>query len=79
MPGSANHRDPFAQHRMRVVFNGQRHCYVVRDALATEPAWLLQVRSSWRDLGRAGRLPPEALPAAARLLRTGDLPDEHTR
>ena len=31
---------------LRVVFNGQRHCYIVRDALATEPAWLLEVRSS---------------------------------
>ena len=31
---------------LRVVFNGQRHCYIVRDALATEPSWLLEVRSS---------------------------------
>ena len=32
-----------------------------------------EVRNSWRDLARAGRLPSEALPAAARLLRTEDL------
>ena len=33
-----------------------------------------EVRNSWRDLARAGRLPSEALPAAVRLLRTEDLP-----
>ena len=33
---------------MRIVFNGQRHCYSLRDATQTEPAWIGRVRSAWR-------------------------------
>ena len=50
---------------MRVVFNGARHCYSIRDATNTEPAWVGRVRQAWRR-----RLPraPSAAAAAARLL-----------
>ena len=55
---------------MRIVFNGQRHCYSLRDAAATEPAWVSTVRHAWRQrlLGHGPALPPEAAAAAARLL-----------
>ena len=31
-----------------MVFNGQRHCYSLRDARATEPAWIGSVRHAWQ-------------------------------
>ena len=58
-----------SEDELRVVFNGQRHCYSVRNALASEPAWLQEVRRSWHGLWQAGRLPSEARVVAARLLR----------
>ena len=58
---------------MRVVFNGQRHCYSVRNALATEPTWLQEVRRSLLGLWEAGRLPSEAHVVAARLLRRDEV------
>lgn len=33
---------------LKVVFNGQRHCYSLRDARATEPAWIGSVRHAWQ-------------------------------
>lgn len=50
---------------MRIVFNGARHCYSTRDAMATEPAWVGSVRRAWRR--RLPRARPAAM-AAARLL-----------
>ena len=43
---------------MRIVFNGQRHCYSLRDATQTEPAWIGRVRSAWRM--RLRTLPEQA-------------------
>ena len=59
--------------QLRVVFNGERHCYALRNALASEPAWLTDVRRAWLGAWRAGRLPRGAVVAAARLLQTEDV------
>ena len=48
---------------MRIVFNGQRHCYSLRDAKRSEPAWLGSLRHAWR------RQPPQARAAAAATAR----------
>ena len=57
---------------LRIVFNGQRHCYSLRDATAKEPAWLGRVRLAWKQRLQGaqppGALRPEAHAAAARLL-----------
>ena len=55
---------------LRVVFNGERHCYTLHNALATEPAWVSRVRHAWRAIGGVAALPPTARAAAARLLAT---------
>ena len=54
---------------VRIVFNGQRHCYSLRNAKATEPAWVGGLRLAWRRrLQQRKPLPPPAHAAAARLL-----------
>ena len=57
---------------LRIVFNGQRHCYSLRDATAKEPAWLGRVRLAWKQRLQGAQTPgalrPEAHAAAARLL-----------
>ena len=54
---------------VRIVFNGQRHCYSLRNAKATEPAWVGGLRLAWRRrLQQRKPLPPAAHAAAARLL-----------
>ena len=55
------------EEELRIVFNGQRHCYAVRNAWVTEPAWVARVRHAWREIG-VEALPPMARIAAARLL-----------
>ena len=59
-----------AAEEMRVVFNGARHCYSLRDAKTSEPAWLGGLRHAWRGRLYEQRLPlpPDAHAAAARLL-----------
>jgi len=60
------------EEELRIVFNGQRHCYALRNALASEPAWVHDVRRSWLGMWRAGCLPNGTHVAAARLLWTND-------
>ena len=58
-----------AAEEMRVVFNGQRHCYSLRDGTRTTPAWVGALRRSWRRRVRRGEpLHPATHAAAARLL-----------
>ena len=60
---------PREMEEIRIVFNGARHCYSVRNALATEPAWVVDVRRAWRARWRVrGELPRKARTAGARLL-----------
>lgn len=56
---------------MRIVFNGQRHCYSLRDATVTEPAWIGRVRHAWKRRLHEQRmqLAPGLDAAAARLLQ----------
>ena len=61
---------------MRVVFNGARHCYSLRDATQTEPAWIGRVRRAWKrrlDGGGGSELGlrPVLHDAAARMLGLG--------
>ena len=55
------------EEEIRVVFNGARHCYSIRDAKTTEPAWVGRVRQAWR------RQLPRAAPAAAAAARLLEL------
>ena len=56
---------------LRLTFHGQRHCYMMRDAALSAPAWLHGVRSAWLALWeREGQLPRLTRAAAARLLVT---------
>jgi len=55
---------------LRVVFNGARHCYMLRDAELTSPAWVQGVAASWCRVWeqQSAVVPPPARAAAARLL-----------